>query len=270
LNMASSQLYLGNRQKALECYDSAIEKSNNNNNFTIKVLQEMSKVLGPQEVTRWCNKRLQTQPDSLPANITLCNLAQEKKNFDEALRYADICIDLTEGQEEAQLEILALKGQLLIKIYLKEATTEALLIAIGVYESILEKRPNNSGVMNNLAYLYVETDQKTEKAIEYAKRSHEMSPVDANKMDTYAYTLIKIGKYGQAEQLLQEAIQLFKKQNMATGWEVFYHLGMAQEGLKQFNNAKTSYETASEKASTGISEKKKIMLKDALNRLSGN
>ena len=267
LNMANSQLYLGNRQKALECYNNAIEKSDKNNNFILKVLREMSKTLGPQEVTQWCNNRIRTKPDSLPANLMLCTLAQEKNDFQEALRYVNVSLGLAEGQEEGQLEILAMKGQLLVQVYLKDSTTESLSGAIEVYEAILKKRPNNSGVMNNLAYLYVESDQKIDQAVEYAKRAHEMSPADANKMDTYAYTLYKIGKYKEAEQLFQEAIHLLQKQNIHTGWEVFYHHGMAQEALGQFNNAKTSYELALKNGAGEISEKNMKKLTDALDRI---
>lgn len=270
LNLANSELYLGNRQKALECYNKAIEKSNKNNDFTFKVLKEMSKVLGPQDVAEWCNKRLQTEPDLLPANLMLCTLAQENDAFDKALHYVDIVLRLTEGQEQEHLEIMALKGQILLMDYLKDPTARSLSEAIKVYESILTKRPNSSGAMNNLAYLYVESGQDTEKAVNYAKKSHKMFPTDANRMDTYAYALCKIGKYEEAEQLLQGAIHLFKKQNNSAGWEIFYHHGIAQEGLEQYDNAIASYKLAIEKGEGEMAEKKMKILRDALSRASNN
>ncbi|MBW8035205.1 MAG: tetratricopeptide repeat protein [Planctomycetes bacterium] len=270
LNMANSELYLGNRQKAIECYNEAIEKSNKDDDLIFKLLREMSKALGPQDVTKWCNKRLQTEPDLLPANLMLCILAQENRDFDEALHYADIALRLTEGQERDHLMVMDLKAKIFITDYMTNPTTISLLEAIKVYESMLVIQPNNSNVMNNLAYLYIDNNQDTEKAVDYAKKSHKMSPTDANKMDTYAYALCKIGKYEQAEQLLQEAINLFKKQNNPIGWEIFYHLGIAQEGLEQYDDAIASYKLAIEKSEGKIAKKNIEKLRDALSNASNN
>ena len=272
LNMANSHLYGGDRQDAIDCYNNAIEKSNEDTDFTLKVLEEMSKALGPQDVTKWCIKRLKTKPDSLPANLMMVTIAHDNRDFDEALRYADISLALTEGQEQMHLEIMASKGQIFILDYLTMATKQSILEAIKIYEFILTKRPNNSGIMNNLAYLYVESDQKIKQAAEYAKRAHEMDPTNANTMDTYAYTLIKIGKYEEADLLLQEAIDILSRQNKPAGWEIYHHLAMAQEGLKQYDNATASYKLAIKKGDVArsISEKKKQILKDALTRITGN
>ena len=67
--------------------------------------------------------------------------------------------------------------------------------------------------------------------------------------------------------MFQEAIHLLQKQNIHTGWEVFYHHGMAQEALGQFNNAKTSYELALKNGAGEISEKNMKKLTDALDRI---
>jgi tetratricopeptide (TPR) repeat protein len=165
---------------------------------------------------------------------------------------------------------MVIKGGLLIQSYLKDSSEESLKKAVNAYEMILEKRPNNSGIMNNLAYLLVDNDHDLERAGELAKRAHQMSPNDTNKMDTYAYTLIKQQRHKEAEQILQSAIQLLSKQtSLRAGWEVYYHLGMAQNGLDKPDKAKASYMRAIELGGKKASEKDLKKVKDALNSLSG-
>jgi tetratricopeptide (TPR) repeat protein len=230
----------------------------------------MSKILGPQVVTSWCNKRLETDPDSLPANYVLAILSRQNGDFDNSLHYTDICLRITKGQETQWLEFMAMKGGILIQSYLKNSSEKSLKGAIGVYEMMLEKQPNNSGIMNNLAYLLVDNNQDIKRAGELAKRAYQMSPNEANKMDTYAYTLIKLKRYKKAEQMLQSAIQLFSKQaSLRAGWEVYYHLGMAQNGLGKPDKAKASYMRAIELGGKKASEKDLKKVKDALDGLSG-
>ena len=65
-------------------------------------------------------------------------------------------------------------------------------------------------------------------------------------MDTYAFTLCKAGRYKEAEELLQKAIQVAESASMDISWEYYYHLGMAQEGLGQDSQSALSYKRASE------------------------
>lgn len=78
-----------------------------------------------------------------------------------------------------------------------------LSIAVEEFEKILVKQPNNTSVLNNIAYFLADNNEQLDKALEYAKRAHEDSPNDGNIMDTYAYTLCKVGDYAKAGEVLQ-------------------------------------------------------------------
>jgi tetratricopeptide (TPR) repeat protein len=132
----------------------------------------------------------------------------------------------------------------------------------------LSKRPNNSGVLNNLAYFFAKTGTNIDKAVEYAKRAHKVNPNDSNVMDTYAFTLCKAGQYKQAKELLLSAIGLIEKDDMQLPWDLINHLGMANEGLSEMQEAMENYKKALELAGNAISTSDKEELIAAVARVS--
>lgn len=75
--------------------------------------------------------------------------------------------------------------------------------AVADYEKVLESTPDSIVALNNLAWLYSERDDP--RALEYAKRAHELAPARAEISDTYGWILYRAGKFEQALDLLQKA-----------------------------------------------------------------
>jgi putative PEP-CTERM system TPR-repeat lipoprotein len=83
---------------------------------------------------------------------------------------------------------------------LEEGKTE---IAVANYEKVLESAPENIVALNNLAWLYDERDDP--RALDYAKRAHELAPARPEISDTYGWILFRAGNLEQALELLQNA-----------------------------------------------------------------
>lgn len=75
--------------------------------------------------------------------------------------------------------------------------------AVANYEKVLESAPESIVALNNLAWLYSEQDDP--RALEYAKRAHELAPGRPEISDTYGWILFRAGKLEQALDLLQKA-----------------------------------------------------------------
>ncbi|NNM01627.1 MAG: PEP-CTERM system TPR-repeat protein PrsT, partial [Gammaproteobacteria bacterium] len=75
--------------------------------------------------------------------------------------------------------------------------------AVEHYENVLQQDPGNILALNNLAYLYLDSDKQ--KAETYAARAYELAPGLYQVADTYGWVLIRQGKIGQGLQLLEEA-----------------------------------------------------------------
>ncbi len=260
--IAQTRMKMGSRSMAIDLYYKALEKCGVNQTLIDGVLKNMSQTVGSDQTEQWCIGK----PDSVSANLMMFKIAVGKNQYNKAIDYIDKCMELVGKQDPAWMTYSVDKSNVLISAYVKTSQKQYVSEAIAVLEVILEIQPNNTGVMNNLAYLLADNDMVGPKALEYARRSYEAGR-NANQMDTYAYVLAKAGQYEEAEQMAQMAVQHHEMSGKGVPWDVYEHLGMAREGLGQKEGAIQSYETALERAGTNIAEKDKDRLNQAIDRL---
>lgn len=265
--MAQTYMKTGSRTKAVYYYRKAIEKVPPGKGITIGILENMLKTIGPAEVIKWCNETLRENPSSRPANLMLFDLNQRSGDYNKALEHVDILLTKTQPNGPVWSDYMMKKCNTLIMAYMKTSDKKYLIDGISEFEKILEFQPDNANVLNNLAYLLADNNEQIEKAVEYAKRAYEAKPNDGNNLDTYAYTLCKTGEYAKAEELLLMAIQIFERNSQDVIWDVYRHLGMAQEGLGKNAEAVASYRQALEIAGIKISEIDKEQLNKSIERL---
>ncbi|MGR5133841.1 XrtA/PEP-CTERM system TPR-repeat protein PrsT [Vibrio alfacsensis] len=76
--------------------------------------------------------------------------------------------------------------------------------AIEQYQNIITTEPNNAVALNNLAWLYLNSEQAV-KACEFAQRAYNLANTNVDIADTYGYCLLKSGDINQALELLELA-----------------------------------------------------------------
>jgi len=265
--IAQAQMKLGSRSKAVQYYRNAIDKAGTNEGLIISILNSMSKTVGVREVASWSNEKLQANPNSIPANLTMSNLYNRTQEYNNALKHIDRCIEIVGTEDKVWIEYSIKKANILITAYIKTKDKQYLQEGISVFESILAKQPDNGSVLNNLAYLLADNNEQLEKAVEYARRAHEISPNDPVRMDTYAFVLCRTGEYEKAIELLHMAIQRYELASRAVMWDIYEHLGMAQEGLGRKGEAAASYRRALKIAGENISVEDKKRLTEAIERV---
>ncbi|MCX7591891.1 MAG: tetratricopeptide repeat protein [Kiritimatiellae bacterium] len=94
--------------------------------------------------------------------------------------------------------------------------------AIELYERVLAVMPRFVPAANNLAYLYVDTPGKLDKALELAKMARDAAPNDPYVADTLGWVLYHKGDLRWAVGLLRESVERLPDQP-----EALYHLGAA-------------------------------------------
>ncbi|MHC4114346.1 MAG: tetratricopeptide repeat protein [Planctomycetota bacterium] len=268
--MAQAKMRSGDKENAIAYFRKAIHKSGKNKNYISSILQRMYSTLGAKEVRKVCEEILKTSPDSLVANVAMFNLALTNAEYNKALRYIDRCMEITGPNSPAAFDYTVKKVAALQAAYVKTSDNNYLDRAIAEYESLIAKMPNNTSILNNLAYLLSENNQKLEDALQYAERVYEIEPDNPNYLDTYAYALYKNGKYEQAAEFSQAALQQFEQNKMAVPWDTFYHLGMAKEKLGARLEALDAYKQALKTGADNVSEAFKQYLTSAIERLSQN
>lgn len=104
------------------------------------------------------------------------------------------------------------------------------------YLACLKSRPTDYQVLNNLAYMYTNDLGKPKEALPFAERAATRMPGNARVLDTYAWTLAKLGRLAEAEQVLLQAVRLespLTATRYHLGW-VYEKIGRLQDALKQY------------------------------------
>jgi predicted Zn-dependent protease len=143
--------------------------------------------------------------------------------------------------------------------------------AIADYESLLAKMPSNTEVttvLNNLAYLLAENNERLPDALGYAKRALDAKPNNPVVLDTYAYVLLKNGKKEQAAEFLTAALQYYEQDKILVPAEVYEHKGMIKEELEAKSEALAAYKQALEAGRDRLSQKAMQRIENAIKRVS--
>ncbi len=129
--------------------------------------------------------------------------------------------------------------------------------AIYQYELLLKNQPNNAVALNNLAWLYHEN--KDPRAVEIAKRAHELRPQDGAITDTFGWLLLESGEIQRGTELLRRAAE--QAPNVP---EIRYHLAVA---LVKAGAREEARKTLKELINSGKSFKDLAKAKELLQQL---
>lgn len=266
--MAEAKMKVGDRETATQYCRSAADKAGANEAAASDILKSMYELLGFEAVRSYCSEKLEGNPDSLSANYTMFNLMDISGEYNKALHYLDKCIQLMGPAHPQRLKYLMEKARILAMAYIKTSDNNYLRSAITEHESLLVEAPNNITVLNNLAYLLAENNQKLPQALEYAERAHNLIPNNSSLLDTYAYVLYKNGRYSEAAETLQAALQQYEQQSISAPAEVYEHLGMIKEKLGARAEALAAYKQALKVGADKLSQTVKERISSAIERLS--
>jgi tetratricopeptide (TPR) repeat protein len=266
--MAESKASLGEKDAALQYFKRSLEKAGTDETYLIGILGLMNRVIGYDETLKWCNERIQTQPDSLAVNLALYNLHNIKQEYNKALENIDTCIRVSGDDEQKNYSLRTSRTKLLMTMYEKMSDKQYLNKAIEEYESILKKQPTNVEVMNNLAYILADNNISVSKALDYGQKAYQAAPNNASILDTYAYVLFKNEKNQQADEFVNRSIQQYEQNKMNAPIEVYEHMALIKEKLGQNDKALDAYKRALEFAGTDASPEVKNRITASIERLT--
>lgn len=103
--------------------------------------------------------------------------------------------------------------------------------AIPEYERMLEAQGGNPIVLNNLAWLYHEAEDK--RALDLARRAHELAPQRPEILDTYGWILFSHGQYEQGLNFLEKAAEIAPDNP-----DIAYHVASALSESGQASEAR--------------------------------
>jgi tetratricopeptide (TPR) repeat protein len=270
IRMAQAKAKLGDKANAVQYGQQALAKAfaGTNEIFASEILQRAYSLLGSEEVLKYCQQRLEAEPDSLAVNLAMFDLAEINGEYNKALDYIDKCLQIIGSDSPRKIDYIARKAMVLGSAYDKTSDKNYLNRAVEEYESLLAKMPNNTSILNNLAYTLAKGNERLPQALEYAIRAYEISPDNPSLLDTYAYVLFKNDKYSEADKFLQAALQQYEQNKIPVPAEVYEHLGMIKEKLGAKAQALTAYKQALEAGADELSDSARERIVTAVERLS--
>lgn len=158
----------------------------------------------------------------------------QKKNYKEAVDYLNIGKDYVIDNPALLTQFYANIGDANNGLKNYTASDEA-------YEKALEIDPNNIYVLNNYSYYLSLRGEKLERAEELSALCNELEPDQFNYQDTYAWILYKQGKYVQAKELLEKAVEGGGSKNaviLEHLGDVYAKLNNITKALEYWNKAK--------------------------------
>lgn len=123
------------------------------------------------------------------------------------------------------------------------------------YDMVLSIRPRDHIVMNNYSYYLSMRGEKLNKAEELSKRALELQPGSATYMDTYAWVLFRLGKYREAKEWIEKAMQSPDAQQDP---DVLEHYGDILFNLNEKDKAVQYWQMARAKGANSVSLARKI------------
>ena len=132
------------------------------------------------------------------------------------------------------------------------------------YLKVLDVSPEDVTTLNNLSFLYSNELNKPDRALPYAKKAIERAPFNSDVLDTYGWTLAKLGQYDQAEIFLARAVQLGQASPM-----VRYHLGWTYEQIGRLGDSQRQYQSGLDILRNRPDEQAELLLKEAIERVLG-
>jgi len=124
----------------------------------------------------------------------------QKKNFQEAIDYFEIGKDFVLDNPQLLAQFYASLGDAYNGSKSYEKSDAA-------YEKALKIEPKNVYVLNNYSYYLSLRKEKLERAEQLSALCNELEPNQPNYQDTYAWILYTQGKFVQAKDWLEKAVE---------------------------------------------------------------
>ena len=125
--------------------------------------------------------------------------------------------------------------------------------ALDIYEDLVES--DSPLVLNNLAWLYHE--RGNDRALELARRAHELAPENADIADTLGWILVQTGSVSEGMEYLKQSIAA-REQNAS----VQYHLAVAHHRSGDLHSARTHLRKALNLGAFPEADEARALLKD--------
>jgi len=225
---ASALRNSGETKRAAALLDRARALFPENRDIALQAAQQAFSQGNEDEARRIIQETKQQHPESAAPYVTEANYFERQQEYQQAAELYQLALNKEPGADLANgyatnlqragkaEEALAFlesarntypgSNQLLLSLALLQQSEGQVANAKGNYETLLDSAPDNVVALNNLAWIYHESQD--ERALELAKKAYELSPGNAAIADTYGWIMLKAGNHEASVPILEKAHEL--------------------------------------------------------------
>ena len=235
----------GDNEQALKAIQSARAKSPFDYNLIrteASILTDLGKV---EEGVKLINNLIDQKPANSTASIMyddfvnylyISSLYMEAGRGEQAVANAEKAFQTARGNERKQIARLTIASAQQNSGNFNEAET--------ILKEILEQTPDNPIALNNLGYLYLESEKNFEQARDLIEKAVKIDPRNPSYLDSLGWAFYKLKNYEQAEKYLERAARYD-----TTSATIYEHLGDVYDKNGKAEKAQTAWKKALKLAS---------------------
>jgi tetratricopeptide (TPR) repeat protein len=144
-------------------------------------------------------KKLQGGKPDIESYMTLAQIYQKGKKYDEAAKAFDQAEKIAQSPEEKH-DVWMNRAALLDKVKKPEASEAE-------YRKVLAVDPEDAGALNDLGYALAERNVRLPEALKMISKAIELEPNNGAYLDSLGWVYFRMGRLPEAEENLRKAIQ---------------------------------------------------------------
>lgn len=227
-NIAASLREAGEADRASAVLDRARALFPNSEEIALQAAQQAFSAENEDEARSILQEAKQQHPDSARPYLLEARYFESQGEYQQAAEFYQLAMEKQSnprilnayaavlqgaGREDKALSLLE-SGietypdslQLRLRLALLQQSEGQNEKAKANYEKILDSMPENTMVLNNLAWLYHELGD--DRAISVAKKAYDLAPESAAVVDTYGWIMLKAGNHEESLPILKKAHEL--------------------------------------------------------------
>jgi tetratricopeptide (TPR) repeat protein len=238
---------LGNRRKignklgeALELYKKSLALQPKNERLLEEVIvNSFETSANYEEVGIYTRIAIEEFPESAEFWFYEGVLLSAQKKDSVAVQALETALQLNEGKNPQLAEVAySTLGNSLYQLGDQAS-------AFSNFDKALALNPNDEQVLNNYAYFLSLAKKDLTKALEMAQRVVKKQPKNGTYLDTLAWVLYQLNRYGEAATYLEEALKFEKEPSgvlMEHYGDILFRLGKVEDAVSWWKKAKESPE----------------------------
>jgi len=225
------------RESAIVLYETVPRGSPLHVTAEIEIAHALERLERNAEAESRLRRLMAERPDDLEVVTALANILRVRKQWNDAIRYYSIALDMVGEPTSSHWTLLYFRGAAYERAKQWPAAEADLKLAL---ELVPETSPvGRAQVLNYLGYSWVDMGMNIDEAFEMLQEAVALSPRDGMIIDSLGWAYYRLGRYEDAVRELERAVELKPEDPVINDHlgDAFWRVGRRLEARFQWQHA---------------------------------